>query len=105
MTKLLMVFGALVLSQAVTLESKAAGLPVVISATIDSASGALRITGQNFGASPVVTLDKLTFPTQPGSTASQIVANFPVSAPLSTFVPGTYFLTIQFKNQLPSILQ
>jgi len=103
MTRFITMLAALVLFYLATPVVKAAGLPVVLSATIDYSAAALHITGQNFGGSPVVVLDKLTFDTQPGSTATQIVAKFPVGAPLSSFVPGTYFLTIQFKNQLPSI--
>ena len=95
------------LSMAMLLEivvaaAQAAGLPLVISATVDYSRNTLTISGQNFGSNPTVTLDSLVFPTQtPGS--SQIVANFPSSKAPSSFTPGTYFLTVQFKNQLPTI--
>ena len=86
----------------VGLPAQAAGLPLVISATVDYAHGTLTVSGQNFGTNPTVMLDSLAFPVQsPGS--GQIVAGFPVNRAPSTFVPGTYFLTLQFKNQLPAI--
>ncbi len=82
--------------------AQAAGLPLVISATVDYAHGTLTVSGQNFGINPTVMLDSLAFPVQsPGS--GQIVAGFSVNRAPSTFVPGTYFLTLQFKNQLPAI--
>jgi hypothetical protein len=82
--------------------TQAAGLPLVISATVDYTHSTLTITGQNFGSVPAVTLDSLMFPTQ-NSTGSQIVANFPSGKTPSNFTPGTYFLTVTFKNQLPTI--
>jgi hypothetical protein len=82
--------------------TQAAGLPLVISATVDYIHGTLTINGQNFGSSPIVTLDALTFPTQ-SAAGKQIVANFPSDRAPSSFIPGTYFLTLQFRNQLPSI--
>jgi hypothetical protein len=81
---------------------QAAGLPIVISATVDYARATLTITGQNFGSHPDVTLDKMNFATVSAS-ASQIVASFPAGSPPSNFTPGTYFLTAQYRNQLPSI--
>jgi hypothetical protein len=81
---------------------QAAGLPLVISATVDYAHGTLTINGQNFGTVSAVTLDSLLFNTQ-SSTSSQIVANFPSGHLPSSFIAGTYFLTLQFKNQVPSI--
>jgi hypothetical protein len=80
----------------------AAGLPLVISATVDYTHNTLTISGQNFGASPTVTLDALAFGTQ-SSSGSQIVANFPSGKAPVSFTPGTYFLTVTFKNQLPTI--
>lgn len=56
--------------------AQASGLPLVISATVDYTHNTLTISGQNFGSSPAVTLDSLSFPTQ-SSASSQIVANFP----------------------------
>jgi hypothetical protein len=83
--------------------SEAAGFPVVISATVDYTHNTLTISGQNFGSNPSVTLDALTFPAQMPSSSNQIVANFPSGKAPSSFTPGTYFLTLQFKNQLPAI--
>jgi hypothetical protein len=83
--------------------SQAAGLPLVISATVDYTHNTLTISGQNFGSSPNVTLDSLAFPTQSPSSSSQIVANFPSGKAPSSFTPGTYFLTVTFRNQLPTI--
>src|SRR5450631_566299 len=82
--------------------AQAAGLPLIVSATVNYTAKTLTITGQNFGSSPSVTLDSMTFPTMTSS-GSQIVADFPNSTPPSSLTPGTYFLTVQFKNQLPSI--
>jgi outer membrane lipoprotein-sorting protein len=82
--------------------TQAGGLPLVISATVDYAHNTLTISGQNFGSGPTVTLDALAFPTQ-ASASSQIVANFPSSRAPSSFTPGTYFLTLTFKNQLPAV--
>lgn len=82
--------------------TQAAGLPLVISATVDYTHSTLTINGQNFGSSPAVTLDALAFSTQ-SSASSQIVANFPSGKAPSSFTPGTYFLTVTFKNQLPAI--
>jgi hypothetical protein len=79
-----------------------AGLPLVISATVDYAHSTLTINGQSFGSNPAVTLDSLAFPTQ-SSASTKIVAAFPSGRAPSSFVPGTYFLTVTFKNQLPTI--
>jgi hypothetical protein len=80
----------------------AAGLPLVVSATVDYTHNTLTISGQNFGSNPAVTLDSLAFPTQ-SSASSQIVANFPSGRAPGSFTPGTYFLTVTFRNQLPTI--
>jgi hypothetical protein len=80
----------------------AAGLPLVISATVNYSSATLTISGQNFGSNPVVTLNNSNFTTLTAS-ASQIVASFPSGSPPTSFIPGTYFLTLQYRNQLPSI--
>jgi hypothetical protein len=82
--------------------AQAAGLPLVISATVDYTHNTLTISGQNFGSNPSVTLDALSFSTQ-SSASSQIVANFPSGKAPASFTPGTYFLTVTFKNQLPTI--
>jgi hypothetical protein len=66
----------------------AAGLPLIISATVNYSQNTLTITGQNFGSSPSVQLDSLTFPTI-SSASNQIVADFPNSTPPSSFTPGT----------------
>jgi hypothetical protein len=50
----------------------AAGLPLVISATVDYTNATLTLSGQNFGSNPAVLLDSLTFPTQ-SSASGQIV--------------------------------
>lgn len=93
----LLAFAALLPAQA-----PAAGLPLVISVTVNYSTGTLTISGQNFGSNPVVTLDNSNFATVTAS-ASQIVASFPSGSPPSSFTPGTYFLTLQYRNQLPSI--
>jgi len=85
-----------------SVSAQAAGLPVVISATVNYTNNTLTIGGQNFGSSPTVTLDSMAFPTM-SSASNQIVADFPSGTPPSSFTPGTYFLTLQFKNQLPAI--
>jgi hypothetical protein len=69
--------------------SRAAGLPLVISATVDYSHNTLTISGQNFGSNPSVTLDALAFPAQIPSSSSQIVANFPSGKAPSSFTPGT----------------
>jgi hypothetical protein len=81
---------------------RAAGLPVVISATVDYTHNTLTISGQNFGTIPEVTLDSLPINTQ-SSTSARILAVFPSSKPPSSFIPGTYFLTVKFRDQLPTI--
>jgi Protein of unknown function (DUF1566)/Collagen triple helix repeat (20 copies)/IPT/TIG domain len=86
----------------VSAPAQAAGLPLVVSAAVNYTNGTLTITGQNFGSSPSVTLDSMTFPTL-SVASSQIVANFPAGSPPSSFTPGTYFLTMQFPRQLPAI--
>jgi Protein of unknown function (DUF1566)/Collagen triple helix repeat (20 copies) len=82
--------------------AQAGGLPLVISATVDYTHNTLTISGQNFGTVSAVTLDSLAF-TATSSTPNQIVANFPSGKAPSSFIPGTYFLTVTFRNQLPSI--
>ena len=84
------------------LESRAAGLPQIISVTVNYSQKTLTITGQNFGSRPTITLDSTIFPTM-SAAGNQIVADFPNSTPPSSFAPGTYFLTVEFKNQLPAI--
>jgi Protein of unknown function (DUF1566)/Collagen triple helix repeat (20 copies)/IPT/TIG domain len=99
---LALLFSVIVLSGILPARAPAAGLPIVISATVDYTHTTLTITGQNFGGNPVVTLDKLNFPTVSAS-SNQIVAAFPSGSPPASFTPGTYFLTMQYRNQLPSI--
>jgi hypothetical protein len=97
-----LVAGVLALLGLLSSPAQAAGLPLIVSATVDYAQGTLTISGQNFGSNPTVTLNSLTFATQTAG-SGQIVASFPGGNPPSSFTPGTYFLTLQFKNQLPSI--
>jgi Collagen triple helix repeat (20 copies) len=80
----------------------AAGLPFIESSTVDSTHGTLTIAGQNFGSAAAVTLDAVRLTTK-SSSSSQIVATFPSTNPLSSFVAGTYYLSVQFSNQLPVI--
>src|SRR5947208_5810553 len=75
--------------------------PLVISAMVDYTQKTLTINGQNFGTSPIITVDSLTFPTL-SSSSNQIVGNFPSGILPSSFTPGTYFLTLQFRNQVPA---
>jgi Collagen triple helix repeat (20 copies)/IPT/TIG domain len=82
--------------------AQAAGLPLIVSTTVNYTNGTLTINGQNFGSSASVTLDSMSFPTV-SSSSSQVVASFPSSTPPSSLTPGTYFLAIQFRNQLPTI--
>jgi hypothetical protein len=100
--RILTALGASMLLALLSLGVRAAGLPLVISATVDYTQNTLTISGQNFGSHPSVTLDALAFTTQ-SSASSQIVANFPSGKAPSSFTPGTYFLTVTFKNQLPTI--
>jgi Protein of unknown function (DUF1566)/Collagen triple helix repeat (20 copies) len=94
--------GVFVMLELVSHASQAIGLPLVISATVDYSHNTLTISGQNFGSQAAVTLDSLAFPTQ-NSGGSHVVANFPSGRAASSFTPGTYFLTLTFKNQLPAI--
>jgi hypothetical protein len=97
------VIGGVIASLAViSAPAQAAGFPIIVSATVDYSHNTLTIRGENFGGSPTVTLDSMTFPTM-GSASNQIVADFPNSSPPSSFAPGTYFLTLRFKNQFPTI--
>lgn len=100
--RMLAAVGVFTLLTIVSPVTNAAGLPLVISATVDTGHNTLTISGQNFGSDPAVTLDALAFPTQ-ASANSQIVANFPAGKPATSFTPGTYFLTLRFRNQLPAI--
>jgi hypothetical protein len=105
MNKLLgLIIGLIVSFGVVSSPAPAAGLPLVISATVDYTHNTLTINGQNFGSGPAVTLDALTFQTQGNlSSTKQVVANFPSGRTPSSFTPGTYFLTVTFKGQLPTI--
>src|SRR5947208_7068323 len=76
--------------------------PLVISVTVDYTHSTLTITGQNFGSSPTITVDSLTFPTS-SSSSNQIVGNLPSGVSPASFTPGTYFLTLKFTNQLPAV--
>ena len=92
----------LVLLGLVAPRAQAAGLPIVISATVDYTDKTVTISGENFGSSPTVKLDSMAFPTMTAA-SKQIVADFPNASPPMTFTPGTYFLTVTFRNQLPTI--
>ena len=100
--RILAAFGLSASLGLLSLGGRAAGLPLVISATVDYTHNTLTINGQNFGSNPTVTLDSLAFPTQ-SSASAKVVANFPSGKAPASFVPGTYFLTVTFKNQLPTI--
>jgi Collagen triple helix repeat (20 copies) len=80
----------------------ATGIPVVISTSVDATHNTLTINGQNFGTNALITLGSIKFTTA-SSTGTKILGNFPTASPASSFTPGTYFLTLQFTNQLPSI--
>src|SRR5438477_5770628 len=80
----------------------AAGLPVILNTSVDYSHGTLTVNGQNFGSTPLVMLNNLQFSTT-SSSSSQIVANFPAGFAPSSFTAGSYLLTVQYKNQLPSI--
>jgi hypothetical protein len=97
-----LLLSTLVLTELIAPKAQAAGLPVVISATVDYTHNTVTISGQNFGSSPTVTLDSMTFPTMTTG-AKQIVADFPNTSSPSSFTPGTYFLTVTFRNQFPTI--
>src|SRR5437879_373208 len=90
------------LTMAVSTSAQATALPLIVSATVDYTNKTLTITGQNFGTSPIITMDSLTFPTL-SSSSNQIVGNFPSDRSPSSFAPGTYFLTLQFRNQVPAV--
>ena len=82
--------------------AKAGGLPEVISTTVDPVHNTLTINGQSFGRNPVITLGSLRLTTDSAS-STQILGSFPSADPAASFTPGTYFLTVSFSNQLPSI--
>jgi hypothetical protein len=82
----------------------AAGLPVILDASVDYGHASLTLTGQNFGTSPVVTVGNLQFSTL-SAASNQIVASFPSGQPPSSFTPGSYFLVVSYKNQLPSVFE
>ena len=65
----------LVLLGLVAPRAQAAGLPIVISATVDYTDKTVTISGENFGSSPTVKLDSMTFPTMTAA-SKQIVADF-----------------------------
>lgn len=87
---------------AVSGPAHAAGVPVVISTTVDSIHNTLTMNGQNFGSNAIITLGSIKFTTV-SSSSTQILGSFPAANPASSFSPGTYFLTLQFANQVPSI--
>lgn len=97
-----LLFGTLILLGFESPRAHAAGPPLVVSATVDYVHNTVTINGQNFGSSPTVTLDSMTFPTMTAA-SNKIVADFPNSTPPPSFTPGTYLLTVTFKNQFPLI--
>jgi Protein of unknown function (DUF1566)/Collagen triple helix repeat (20 copies) len=82
--------------------TQAAGLPLVISATVDYTHATLTIKGQNCGSNPSVSVNSLPFPTI-SAASNEVVANFPAGMPPPSFAPGTYFLTVQSNHQLPAV--
>jgi hypothetical protein len=80
--------GVIAFLGAISTPAEAAGLPLIISATVDYTHNTLTINGQNFGAAPTVTLDSLAFSTQNGSSGTQIIANFPGGKTPLSFTPG-----------------
>ena len=80
----------------------AAVVPLILSTTVDSTLNTLTINGQNFGSSPVITVGSIPFTTVTSS-STKIAVSFPATNPATSFLPGTYFLAVQFANQLPSI--
>lgn len=80
---------------------RAAGLPIVFSTNVSGAT--LTIMGQNFGNNPQVLLDNVPFQPVSGDivNGSEIQVSLAGASLLSH--PGTYLLTLNFKNQLPTI--
>jgi hypothetical protein len=98
------IFSMLALSVLAPSRADALGLPIITSATVNYSNATLTVTGQNFGNSPAVTLSNINFPIVPGAASStKVVASFPSDMPPASFTAGTYFLTIQYRNQLPSL--
>jgi hypothetical protein len=60
--RILIALGLTTVLGLLTSMAQAAGLPLVISATVDHSRNTLTISGQNFGSNPLVTLDALAFP-------------------------------------------
>src|SRR5207247_7728094 len=79
--------------------SAGAAPPVAIinNATVDYSANKLVIVGANFGSCPIVTLGTVELPVVTAS-ATQIIASFPAATPASSFVAGTYFLSVLFRN-------
>jgi hypothetical protein len=82
--------GVITLLGVISSPAQGAGLPVVISATVDYTQKTLTFTGQNFGGAPSVTLDSMAFRTM-NSSSSQVVADLPTGTPPTSLTPGTYF--------------
>jgi hypothetical protein len=87
---------------ALSAPARAAAPPLIVSATVDYTHNQVVISGKNFGSAPTVTLDSISFPIH-GTASGKVVAKFPAGKPPSSFVPGTYFLTLVFKNQPPAL--
>jgi hypothetical protein len=96
-----LILGAIA-SLGLTMPVGAAGFPLIQSATVDYTQKTLTISGQNLGSHPTITVNAIVFSTARAS-STYVVGIFPPSTPPSSFAPGTYFLTVQSKNQLPAI--
>jgi Protein of unknown function (DUF1566)/Collagen triple helix repeat (20 copies) len=92
---------ALVIGGLVSSAGRAAGLPLVFSTNVSGTT--LTIVGQNFGTSPQVLLDNVPFQPVSGDivNGSEVQVSLAGASLLSH--PGTYLLTLNFKNQLPTI--
>ena len=88
---LFLTFGFLLLTSTKT--QAQFGIPVILSAGVDTTNNKLKINGTNFGATPRVTLGTVPLTTQ-SSTATEVITDFSNSA----FLPGTYVLKVQFSN-------
>jgi len=96
----MVVSAALICSFFATQVTLADGLfPVINSATVDYGHGLLVISGISLGATPLVKVGMTPLTVQ-SSSSTQIVAAFPSNAPPGSFLPGTYFLNVTFRNGL-----
>lgn len=92
---------ALLVSGISFLPAEAAGLPYVVSTTVDETQNTLVIRGKNFGTSPTVVLG--TVPLSIVSSASdRVTASMPAASGPSAMSAGNYLLTMLFRNTLPA---